>query len=65
MFQPKGGIYEPGLNIPLNGSDMQGVFEYRLLGAITQNKKESQKPIRDKLSRSKEEYYVTDSPYSC
>jgi hypothetical protein len=33
-FQPQGGIYEPGLDIPLNWSDMRSVFGYKVLCEI-------------------------------
>jgi hypothetical protein len=33
-FQPQGGIYEPCSDIPLNWSDMQSMFEYKLLSEI-------------------------------
>ena len=34
-FQPKGGIYEPSSDIPLNRSDMLSVFGYKLLAKIS------------------------------
>ena len=36
-FQPKGGIYEPSLDIPLNWSDMRSGFGYKLLSEIMPN----------------------------
>ena len=53
-FRPQGGN-EPSSEIPLNWSYMQRVFGYKLLSAIPENERESQKPTRDKLSRSKED----------
>ena len=35
-FQPKGGIYEPSLDISLNPGDMRSVFGYMLLAEIKQ-----------------------------
>lgn len=41
MFQPKGDIYEPSSDIPLNWSDMRSVFGcmfgYKLLGETMPN----------------------------
>jgi len=34
-FQPKGGIYEPSSDIPLNWCDMRSVFGHKLLSVIS------------------------------
>lgn len=38
-FQPKGGIFEPSSDTPLNLKDMQSMFGYKLLDAMRGNRK--------------------------